>query len=413
MHIGAKDFGVILVGAALAALAACSGVNNSPSPTSGSTPTPTPSATPTPTPTPTPTATNFVNINSPSGTASQPVGFTVTSSFDAVSNITFTFATSDGTAVAGTDYTAAAGTATITAGANTTTIFVNTALSSGSKAFNMTISAPTGASLGTTVTGVATMHVPPAFQVVITTTPENGGGQGPVEEALCGISIGTPGYGAGSVIACTNAPGALKNAVSIPEGRLYFGNLGFQLTVGVQTGNPVCLRGTFHPYYYLANNSSTSFTAPWTGTAPGTDCTKLPTALACYGGIAQDIVPGFPQYGGIYFFPSVLQPSTTWTSKSANSHTYNSNRYAVNNLAARGAAITFPGADVPGDGFVGGAGNYHDYVFDCEDAFEQPVYEITLTITDQDIIGVYPNGSQGNRNINQFPDWDPAAWDLF
>ena len=120
-----------------------------------------------------------------------------------------------------------------------------------------------------------------------------------------------------------------------------------------------------------------------------------------------DIIATFPTFAGVYFLPSTLVPSSTWSTKSANSHTYGSNRFTVNNLVDTTDPITF----TSGDSFIGGSGNFHNYEFECDDVFEQPIYTFSLTITDQDVMGVYPNTSQGNPAINQFPDWDPAAWD--
>lgn len=54
-----------------------------------------------------------------------PLVFTVSLSANATSNVTFSYATADGTAVAGTDYVATSGNGTITSGASTTTITVD------------------------------------------------------------------------------------------------------------------------------------------------------------------------------------------------------------------------------------------------------------------------------------------------
>ncbi|WP_071625523.1 Calx-beta domain-containing protein [Poseidonibacter lekithochrous] len=71
--------------------------------------------------------------------------FTVTLSGEADADVTFTYATSDGTAIAGSDYTAVGGTGTITAGTTTTTIEVpilDDNVYENTESFNMNLSAP-------------------------------------------------------------------------------------------------------------------------------------------------------------------------------------------------------------------------------------------------------------------------------
>ena len=71
--------------------------------------------------------------------------FTVTLSGEADADVTFTYATSDGTAIAGSDYTAVGGTGTITAGTTTTTIVVpilDDNVYENTESFNMNLSAP-------------------------------------------------------------------------------------------------------------------------------------------------------------------------------------------------------------------------------------------------------------------------------
>ena len=71
--------------------------------------------------------------------------FTVTLSGEADADVTFTYATSDGTAIAGSDYTAVGGTGTITAGTTSTTIVVpilDDDVYENTESFNMNLSAP-------------------------------------------------------------------------------------------------------------------------------------------------------------------------------------------------------------------------------------------------------------------------------
>lgn len=69
---------------------------------------------------------SMANVSLPEGdTGTTPFVFTVSLSATSASDITFAYATADGTAIAGTDYTATSGNGTITAGSTTTTITVD------------------------------------------------------------------------------------------------------------------------------------------------------------------------------------------------------------------------------------------------------------------------------------------------
>jgi Calx-beta domain/Fibronectin type III domain len=99
-----------------------------------------------------------ISIGNVTTNAGSPANFVVTASAASASNVTFTYATADGTATQPADYTTATGTGTILAGQTTATIPVTTLTAGAALNFTMTISAPTGATLGTPTTGTATMN---------------------------------------------------------------------------------------------------------------------------------------------------------------------------------------------------------------------------------------------------------------
>ncbi|WP_353411439.1 Calx-beta domain-containing protein, partial [Pseudoteredinibacter isoporae] len=102
---------------------------------------------------------NDVTVNEDAGTMT----FTVTLSNSTTQDVTFDYASSNGTATAGADYTAASGNGTITAGTTTTTITVpitDDFLREGDETLNMTLtnlSANTAAS-GHDLVGVGTIQ---------------------------------------------------------------------------------------------------------------------------------------------------------------------------------------------------------------------------------------------------------------
>lgn len=92
--------------------------------------------------------------------AKTPVGFTVTLLAPQSTAVSFSYATSDGTAIAGVDYAPAAGTGVIAAGSNSAVITVNwlaTAPPSSNKTFNLTISNASGGPAIARATGTGTI----------------------------------------------------------------------------------------------------------------------------------------------------------------------------------------------------------------------------------------------------------------
>lgn len=236
------------------------------------------------------------------------------------------------------------------------------------------------------------------LELIITSQYEAGGPT--TTEATCQIPVGSA---AGTSLACTNAAGAAGSAVAIPEARLYFSNLTFTINAGDSSVANGCEILFVQPFSYKASTSAT-FSAPWMSAGSEVDCSMTNAPIDCYGGVGRDVVTGFPTYTATYIM-TALSLTTSFTTKSANYRHWGSNRFATNNLVIRNAAHVWQN----GDSYV--ANTYKDYYFACVDRWWQPVFEITLTLTDVDITGVYPNVSQGTSTINQKPDWDATSWD--
>ncbi|MBI3343649.1 MAG: type I secretion C-terminal target domain-containing protein, partial [Gammaproteobacteria bacterium] len=117
-----------------------------------------------------------VTVNEGAGTAS----FTVTMNTISPSNVTFTYATADGTATAGADYTGTvSGAGTITAGSLTTTINIpitDDLIVEGTENFTVTLTGATGASIAVpTATGAITDNDHVTFNISGTPSLTEGG----------------------------------------------------------------------------------------------------------------------------------------------------------------------------------------------------------------------------------------------
>lgn len=213
--------------------------------------------------------------------------------------------------------------------------------------------------------------------------------------------------------ASTTTPSATCT-LNIPEGQLYFSSLNFQISWLPSQ----CKLLEFHPYYYrisaqplmIANSATTTISNPNAyvpvnptgGAATAIECMVNPTA-ACWGGVAPEVVPGFPLFTSLIFFPDDSLPSTTAqsktvTKKSAYSAAWRSNRVTVNDfpIGRRGTAIAQ---------LLGGVGEpyagteYVDYSFTCRDSYADPVnYTIYLNINDVD-------SAVGNGPIDNYFTW--------
>lgn len=119
-----------------------------------------------------------ISIGNATGVEGGNAVFTVTQSAITGTPTTFSYATSDGTAIAGSDYISTSGTGSIAAGLTTTTISVpilNDLVSDGSETFTVTISSPTYATIGTaTGTGTITNLATPTISTVTSPSVEEG-----------------------------------------------------------------------------------------------------------------------------------------------------------------------------------------------------------------------------------------------
>ena len=105
----------------------------------------------------------------------QNVTYTVTLSSTSTKTITVQYATANGTAIAGSDYTSTSGTLTFNPGVTSQVInipILNDSLSEANETFNLTLSSPTNANLGTTNT-VTTTITDTLSASVTTTLPAN------------------------------------------------------------------------------------------------------------------------------------------------------------------------------------------------------------------------------------------------
>jgi len=103
---------------------------------------------------------SFSAATSSVGEGAGSVDFTVSMSVASASDVTVDFATADGTATTGADYTATSGTLTIPAGQTSGAITVpitDDAVAEGDEEFAVTLSNPTGATLGTPATATVTI----------------------------------------------------------------------------------------------------------------------------------------------------------------------------------------------------------------------------------------------------------------
>lgn len=209
----------------------------------------------------------------------------------------------------------------------------------------------------------ASQDYPLFLKVETTWETDEDNSLGPTTHANCTVPDGSA---AGTTVACT---------ANIPEGQLYYSNIKF--TMG--TNSPVtCSRLVFQPYYYKASVSAT-FRPFWSPDAD-IDCSgaTAEAGATCYNGVATEIVPEFPKFRAVYFMTEV-QAESSFTAKSGNKQSAGSNRWTSNNLllADRGANIA-----IPFDGYR--ANTFVDYSVICRDKWEEPIWEIDLTINDVD-----------------------------
>ena len=128
---------------------------SAPTPTPTPTPTPSPNPTPTPVPSPTPVPAGVIQFSSSSYSVNESAGaitITVTRTGSTAASATVQFSSADATALSSGDYAAVAGTLTFAAGetSKSFTVFITDDVTKeGTEAFNVRLSNPSNASLGT------------------------------------------------------------------------------------------------------------------------------------------------------------------------------------------------------------------------------------------------------------------------
>ena len=184
--------------------------------------------------------------------------------------------------------------------------------------------------------------------------------------------------------------------VTIPEAELFFSDLKFVVGGNVAT----CPILHFVPYMYQRSNSA-AYVAP--GETATTDCTATPVPAVCYGGAApaifQKLSEEFPKFTSFYHltansssysYPLPAEVATQWYSAGVN--------YAATNDLATGArAVTIAGP--ASNERVGGT--YRDYTISCEDYWGATLFQINLTIEDEDI-----DETSTDPANDEYPDWN-------
>lgn len=192
-------------------------------------------------------------------------------------------------------------------------------------------------------------------------------------------------------ISSTDTIGAVKYCVvTIPEAKLYYSNLKF--VVGSNNASK-CEIVTFSPYYYRRSNSDKFLPA---GQDSATDCS--PTSekgddRICYGGAAPTLFSDFPKTRGRYFNTSLLR-QFSYKLPSENSTKWYGGE-SVNYLVANN--ITNPNSTETGNGPGARTGAWQDYEVACRDQWEEPLYQIHITIQDENF-----GGASGS---DHFQDW--------
>lgn len=188
--------------------------------------------------------------------------------------------------------------------------------------------------------------------------------------------------------------------LAIPEEELFYSK--FFMTFG--SGNAsACKVINFYPFAYLASYSAT-FTPPWLFNPAVVDCSrpivgdKLPAG--CYNGAAKEILSSFPDKTFVHFFPeNGVEGKTSMSSPYEAGMRYD-NSWIANNLTDRATEIVgrYKGttAGIPSDLI------YQDWGVECMDEYYEPVYSITVSISDQDIT---TGENPGDPVLDDFYDW--------
>ncbi len=190
----------------------------------------------------------------------------------------------------------------------------------------------------------------------------------------------------------TDAIGSTKTCtIKIPELELYYSDLVFR--VGSSMGAE-CEFVEFSPFYFRYSTANGYFPEGTGGADDDIECAD-PSETKCYGGAAPDILGAkFPASKSHYFLLANGEVSE-FNLKSSNkrrlaggagqqiNRSLITNANVASNLApgSRGVALTFGGGD-PVD-YV--ANSFVDYTASCRDKWANPLYHITLIISDEDV----------------------------
>lgn len=244
-----------------------------------------------------------------------------------------------------------------------------------------------------------------ALQLIACSPVEKSGLSGDSEEGSTGVDTsGSPLYfvlegkpeGSGDdeyeelgscVIAAGTTEGTAEDCdISVPELQLHYYDLKFKTgTASAST----CAHVGFQPFYYLKSTSALFMDS---GASATIDCSVASPPAGCYAGIAKEVVTAaggtFPTSTGVYFVPSSTL-TASWEVDSLNTlrttnttdYSYYSNANVTNGLVNRVAAHVYSAAEPVI--FEGGTSNYHDYQVTCSDPWAEVLYQIDLTISDE------------------------------
>jgi hypothetical protein len=223
----------------------------------------------------------------------------------------------------------------------------------------------TGGSAGV---GITTTTVPLVFSIDVGTVWESDTASTPSIVGSCGIS---------------STESQKDCNVDIPEAELYFGKLSFQAHV---QNVSKCSVLYFFPYFYQMSNQPNFFpTTPLavSGSFSALDCSASPTPVGCFMGPATKLVPSFgiPGSTGVYLLPATNK-DPNWTIDSANQIRVSANidpgnRWSTNGLATASRGNSY--YDLAGN-MVYLADSMRDYVFECNDIYDDTLHRITLKL---------------------------------
>jgi len=200
-------------------------------------------------------------------------------------------------------------------------------------------------------------------------------------------------------------PASKTCTLTMPEEELYYSK--FYMTFG--TGNPLaCKVMNFTPFAYLGSYSTT-FMAPWLYGPTAVDCNVDTSGEAltsgCYNGAAKELIASFPNETYKFFFPEEGVEGKVAIKSPQEAGMAFDNTWITNNLVDTVNPILQGGLDR----YIGTAARrgrdlvYQDWSFACYDQWYEPVYQITIKISDHDITD---NDNPGDPVLDDMYDWE-------